>query len=302
MKGIIFDIQYGSMYDGPGLRTCVFFKGCPLRCRWCQNPESHFPGLQLSYITELCISCGQCAKACPGNAMKLKNNMPYCDDKMCTLCGRCAGACPREAMELIGLKISAPELLLKLRRDRPFYESSGGGVTFTGGEPTMQEKFLFKALEIVRRDGISAALETCGYFRTEIIDELLELTDLFLFDIKHINAERHREYTGFTNEMIKKNFKLILKKAGPEKITPRIPLIPGFNTDSDSAHGIARFIKGAGYSGEVHLMPYNPMSRTKWLKIGRGSEYRNFGELTEGEIEKITGIFEKSGFPVVCNR
>ena len=285
--GIIFDIQYGAMYDGPGLRTAVFFKGCPLRCRWCQNPESQEPKPQLSFFAERCRSCGTCAAACNAESLKMRGGLPVRDNEICRLCGQCAHACPSKAMELIGYKITATALLQKLRRDRPFYESSGGGVTITGGEPTMQPRFLLKTLSLLKEDRIATAIETCGYFKTALIDELVEVTDLFLYDIKHTNSTTHKKHTGRDNRVIKKNFRQLLAKAGPEKITPRIPLIPNFNTDKESLSAITKFIKETGYRDEIQLMPFNPLTKTKYQKINRQPEHQNLAAQTPEELETI---------------
>ncbi len=232
----------------------------------------------------------------------MKNNGPIRNEEKCILCGACAEACSQKATEVIGMEIDTTELLLKVRRDRPFYDSSGGGVTISGGEPTMQYEFLISILEALRGDNISTAIETCGYFDADIIDNLIEVTDLFLFDIKHMNSEWHKQYTGKANEIVKMNFEALIMKGGVEKVVPRIPLIPKFNIDTDSVYDMVDYFKRVGYCGEVHLMPYNHMAKTKWEKIGRGSEYLNFGELPEYEIEKITGIYENAGFAVILNR
>lgn len=302
MKGIIFDIQYGAMYDGPGLRTLVFFKGCPLKCEWCQNPESQLPQPQMSYFSEKCASCGECADACKQGALKMKKELPIRNTEKCAVCGECADACPNGAMEKIGMEMSPEEIAKKVLRDRPFYESSGGGVTISGGEPTMQPEFLIETLKEIKRNEIQIAVETCGLFKTDLVDELIDVVDLFLFDLKHLDSNHHKEFTGVENDTIKRNFEEILAKAGAERIVPRIPLIPGFNVENGTADEISAYLKSIGYSGEVHLMPYNPMARSKWEKIGRGDEYENPGELSEEAIEEITECFEKASFKVVCNR
>ncbi len=302
MEGTIFDIQYGAIYDGPGLRTCVFCKGCPLRCRWCQNPEAQHPQPQLSFLAERCLTCGECVKFCPENALEIRNGLPVRDAGRCRLCGACTEVCSPGAREIIGYAITTEELLEKARRDRPFYESSGGGVTLSGGEPTMQQKFLLHTLQAFQKEKIHTAVETCGYFQAAIIKDLLEVADLILFDIKHMDAHLHQKYTGITNELIQNNFTEIIRQGGPDKLIPRIPLIPGFNADEAFASRLARYLQTAGYSGEVHLMPYNSLTKTKWAKIGRSNEYRNFGELTEEVIAQFTGLLEAKGFTVICNR
>ncbi len=293
-KGIIFDIQYGAMYDGPGLRTVIFFKGCPLRCRWCQNPESQEMAPQLSFLAERCISCGTCVEVCPSENLKMDQGFPLRVREGCRLCGRCARNCLSNAMELIGYEISAADILHKVLRDRLFYEKSGGGATISGGEPTMQYRFLIKTLAMLREYNISTALETCGYFESLLIDELIGVTDLFLFDIKHANGISHKKNTGKDIRLIKKNFREILAKAGEQRVIPRIPLIPGFNTDKESVAALAKYLNECGYKGEIHLMPYNPLAKTKYRKINRHNEYQSKSAQTPEELRTITGAFKKS--------
>ena len=302
MDGVIFDIQYYAMYDGPGIRTCVFFKGCPLRCAWCHNPESWDPNIRMGYSAERCTGCGQCAEACPNNALQMLDGRVLRDIEKCSTCGACAEACPNKATEKIGRKISVEEIVRAVIRDKIFYDESGGGVTISGGEPTMRPDFLLDTLRALKETGIHIALETCGCFKEELLEELAGLVDLFLYDLKSVDSENHKRFTGVSNKLILSNFEKILALAGSEKITPRIPLIPGFNSDDASIDAIAGFLQEAGYSGEVHLMPYNRLAKIKWEKVGKGASYRDFGELSDKNIGYIASRFERAGFDVVCNR
>ncbi len=296
MSGFIFDIQNYAIYDGPGIRTCVYFKGCPLRCWWCHNPESHKLKPEMGYWEDRCVLCGACVDACPNDALVLETDRVSRNRDLCTVCETCARVCPNEAMEKIGYEITTDEITEKVIRDKVFYETSGGGVTITGGEPTFQKEFLFKVLESLRDAGIHTAIETCGYFSEDLIGPLVEKVDIFLYDLKHIDASKHREATGAGNEKILNNFAKILTEVGTERIIPRIPLIPGFNTDSASISDIISYLKSVKYDGSVHLLPYHTWARGKYKKIGRGDSFRDPGKITEEKLEKINRVFSEAGF------
>ncbi|MHA1386632.1 MAG: glycyl-radical enzyme activating protein [Candidatus Helarchaeota archaeon] len=300
MKGVIFDIQSYAIYDGPGIRTLVFLKGCLVRCLWCHNPESQRLKPQISYFKDRCLKCGKCVDACPNDAIQLKKEGVIRNQKKCIVCGRCVDACPNDVMEKIGIERTVEEIIEIVKRDKPFYDNSGGGATISGGEPTFQFKFLIEILKGLKNEGIHTAIETCGYFNNDLLEELVQYVDLFLFDIKHHNSEMHKEFTGVKNEKILKNFSDILNIVG-DRIICRIPLIPGFNTDLDVIEGIISFLLKVNYRGEVHLMPYNKLAKTKYQKIGWGEKFRDMGELTEEKIKEIMNKIEKA-FSVICNK
>lgn len=299
--GIIFDIQTYSIYDGPGIRTTVFFKGCPLKCVWCHNPESQRLDPHIAYTVDKCTRCGACVEACPRGAIQLSVEGIVRDDSLCIVCGECAAACGFGATEKIGEDVSPEYILEKVIADRPFYETSGGGVTVTGGEATLQPDFLVETLSLIKENSISTALETAGLFNIELIDRLKEVVDLFLFDIKQIDSKIHRELTGVPNEKILKNFKEILNGFGCDRIIPRIPLIPNFNADDESMKKIASFLVENGYDGPVHLMPYNSLAKSKYEKVGMGKLYRDMGSLEKECLESIVSIFSDRRFEVVVN-
>ena len=302
-SGIVFDIQHYAVHDGPGIRTTVFFKGCPLRCAWCHNPESHKLQPEISYFRERCARCGKCAEICPQKAIVLtKKEGIIRDNGRCKVCGKCVEVCQSGAMELIGKEMSAGQIIEIVERDKIFYDNSGGGVTISGGEPTMQADFMLELLQAIKNGGIHTAIETCGFFSEALIDDLVNLVDLFLFDIKHINPETHKTFTGMSNESILSNFKVICSRIGSERIIPRVPLIPGFNADLDSIDAIVAFLKQVDYSGPVHLMPYNKMAKTKYEKMGKGAIYKDMGDLTDEDIETIINQIEYRSFKAVCSR
>jgi len=204
-------------------------------------------------------------------------------------------------METIGKELAPEEIVETVARDGAFYDGSGGGVTISGGEPTFQAEFLLEILRAVREERIHTALETCGYFRKELVDPLIGLVDLFLFDIKHVEPGIHKQYTGVSNEGILANFTQILSRVGSERIVPRIPVIPGFNDNPESIDKILSFLKETGHTGQVHLMPYNRMAKTKWEKIGRASSYSDMGELTEDTLDDMMSRIDAASFEAVCN-
>ncbi|MBD3214044.1 MAG: glycyl-radical enzyme activating protein [Candidatus Lokiarchaeota archaeon] len=301
MKGIIFDIQQYAIYDGPGIRTLIFLKGCPLSCFWCQNPESQQLEPQMAYFQEKCVLCGKCVKICPENAITLSDDRIIREKKICKKCGKCVEICPENVVQIIGEEKSIKDIIEIVIRDKPFYDNSGGGITVSGGEPTMQTEFLINLLKNIKKKGIHTAIETCGCFNPEMVEKFVSVVDLFLFDIKHIDPELHEYYTGVSNENILYNFHQIYKLVGPERIICRIPLIPDVNTDQKTIQGIIDFLKGIGFTGLVHLMPYNRMAKTKYEKIGKADEYRDMGELREDEIETIVKLLKSQSFEVVVN-
>jgi len=214
----------------------------------------------------------------------------------CEACGRCEEACPNEAMERIGYQVSANELAARLEADIPFFEDSGGGVTITGGEPTFQANFLFELLGRLRERGIHSCVETCGQFDGRIVNKLVSAADIFLFDLKHMDADAHRRGTGVSNQRILLNFSRILERAGAKRIIPRIPLIPGFNTDPGAINAFITFLESCGYKGPVHLMPYHDWARAKYERIGLGDVKRAFPNGENIDRERIISGFNKRGF------
>ena len=298
MEGLVFDVQTYALYDGPGIRTCIYLKGCPLRCDWCHNPESQQVAPEVILWPERCHGCGRCVEVCPASALEVQGSSVRRIGRRCRACGRCASLCREGAQELVGRPVAAEELSRVVARDKPFFDRSGGGVTLTGGEPTAQAPFLLEVAEGLRALGVHVALETCGYFATPWLGPLAEGIDLFLFDLKHADPERHRQGTGADNGLILKNFVALLDRVGSERLVPRIPLIPGFNTRPRELRGLRRVLDAAGYRGPVHLLPYHGWARGKGERLGRGGG-REPGRLGAEEKKGIIAVFSGGGLQAV---
>ncbi|NTW07153.1 MAG: glycyl-radical enzyme activating protein [Syntrophaceae bacterium] len=264
---LISDIHRFALDDGPGIRTTVFLKGCPLACPWCHNPEAVSPEAEIAYHAEKCIHCGDCALACKTGAISMET-LERIDRTKCNSCGKCADICPTLALKIIGVYYPPHQLVEELLRDRVFYETSGGGVTFSGGEPTRHMDYLSAVMKLLKQNGISIAIQTAGFFDLdEFTDKLLPYLDLIFYDIKFIDAGKHKKWTGVDNKIILANF-LELTKKNKDLIIPRVPLIPGITATKDNLIRIADFIRAAGYD-RYQLLDYNSAGQAKRSYLGK---------------------------------
>ena len=257
-RATIFDIERNSFSDGPGIRTTVFFKGCNLRCAWCHNPESQSPTRQMLFYENKCVGCGKCKEKCPQNL------------KSCSLCGRCALFCPRDAREICGEEYTSEEVLSEILKDKDYYETSGGGVTFSGGECMLQIDFLAEILRSCKENGIHTAVDTAGNVPYGYFERIMPHTDIFLYDVKTLNCEKHRVFTGVGNELILSNLKKLLL-AG-KRVWVRIPVVTGFNATEDDIRSIRRFLTSCGVPEKIELLPYHALGEHKYAALGRNAQ------------------------------
>jgi pyruvate formate lyase activating enzyme len=258
-KAVVFNIMRYSIHDGPGIRTTVFFKGCPLSCKWCHNPEGMSPQPQYSFNEKKCIKCGHCSK------------------------------CPTGARETIGYEISLPELMKEIKKDLPFYEESGGGVTFSGGEPLYQADFLLKILTKCKEEYIKTAIDTSGYCETEALLKAAELSEYILYDIKFFDSKKHEKYCGLPNELILGNLALLAETK--TKLLIRIPVIPGINDNMTEMTGIFEFIKNFKNIEIVHLLPYHNIHSEKYKRLGMSYELPEISGNESPNLPEIKNLF-----------
>lgn len=293
-SGLIFDIKRYSINDGPGIRVTVFFKGCNLNCAWCHNPESISNKVQKLYSENKCIGCQMCVQNCTQNACELTSDGIYTDRLKCIVCGKCAEVCPTTATEISG-RIETTESILKIiLKETVFMDSSEGGVTFSGGEPLLQPKFLFELLDSCGNKGIHRAVDTAGLIKTDTLLEAAKRTDLFLYDLKIMDSDLHRKWTGVANQLILDNLR-ILSETGAE-INIRIPLISGVNDDENNIEQSARYIRSlSGEKKKVNILPYHNIAQQKYKKLGKDFETEEIQEPAKEKLQNIIQHFNSYG-------
>ncbi len=296
VSGYVFDIKRYAIHDGPGIRTTVFFKGCPLRCRWCHNPESWQarpePGLRRSR----CTRCGRCVEICHHGAVAIAEDGPATDPEKCVRCGACVTACPAGAREIIGREMTVAEVVAEVKKDVIFYDQSGGGATFSGGEPLLQAEFLLALLAACRAEGIRTAVDTTCYAESELIERLAPAADLFLCDIKHMNPRSHEQYTGVDNRQILDHIALLAKTG--RAVIIRIPIVPGFNSDESNIRETAQFVQALRTVRRVDILPYN---RGGLEKAPRLTDARNLMQAQapdDDTMKRIAATLRGYGFEV----
>jgi pyruvate formate lyase activating enzyme len=296
VNALLFDIKPYSINDGPGIRITVFLKGCPLNCAWCHNPESISPHVQKMYSKAKCIGCSTCVEHCPQKALKLTSDGIVTDFNLCDMCGICADVCPTKAMEMSGRPATVEEVMKVVRRETVMMDHSQGGITVSGGEPLMQADFLIELLDECGREGIHRAVDTSGLAKTETLLEVAKRTDLFLYDLKVMDPEMHRKYTGVSNDKILSNLK-VLAETGAE-INIRIPFVRGVNTDEKNIRETAAFVSSlAGPPKHVSILAYHNIAINKYNKLGQAYDLSGMEEPTREEIDRAVSLFAEYGLP-----
>jgi len=299
MQGLLLDIDKFASHDGPGIRTTVFLKGCPLSCIWCHSPESRFPQPELIYQAGRCNGCWLCLAECPAGAltedMSNGQEVARLDRIRCDHCGQCVAVCYPGALKMAGSPVSVGELVAKVAKDLPYFRRSGGGVTLSGGEPAQQPHFAYHFLKACQEKGIHTALETTGYAKWSVMASLAEVTDLFLFDVKFIDPRDHRKYTGVPNQIILANLSR-LAKTGRE-IHVRVPCIAGINDRPEQIRAIALFVAQIGLT-QMALLPYNGAAGAKYAWLGRDFSLSDTETQTDAYMNELADICRQVGVAV----
>lgn len=298
MDPLIFDIKRYAINDGPGIRMTIFTKGCPLSCVWCHNPESQSPHGQKMYTADKCIGCQSCVDACPENACELTPNGIVTDPELCTVCGACADVCPTKASEVTGRRMSRDEVFAKIENERVFFDSSGGGVTFSGGEPLQHTDYLIEMLDELGARGIHRVVDTTGLTKTETLLKVASRTDHFLYDLKLMDSTKHKAWTGVPNEKILENLEILAETGATINI--RIPLIKGVNADEENIRATAEFVANlAGEKKIVNLLPYHNIASRKYQKLGGEYDATGMETPSEAEQQRCVEIFAEHGLEAI---
>ncbi len=294
--GIVFDIKKFSLHDGPGIRTTIFLKGCPLSCQWCHNPESRSLKPERFYWENRCVRCGVCVEVCEQGAVTMENNQVVTDPDKCQLCGDCVEACYSEARQIVGSEMTVEAVMAEIERDRPFYEESNGGVTFSGGEPLNQADFLEEVLDHCRDLGIHTALDTCGYAPWETIDRLRARIDLFLYDLKLMDGDRHREFTRQGNDLILDNLRKLSEMG--HAIHLRVPLIPEITDTDEQLQRLAGYAASLPNLERVDILPFHALATDKYQRLGLQHPMPPNRKHDAARITEVADIFRSFRLPV----
>jgi len=296
-KSLIFDLKRYAIHDGPGIRVNVFFKGCSLRCLWCHNPEGVSKDPELMVMPNRCAHCGDCVRACSYQALsQAENGGIVADRSKCTLCGDCVKACQREAIQIVGREVSVEEMVKEIEKDRIFFEQSGGGVTLTGGEPLFQPEFAEALIDSLHMKGIQVALDTSGYAPAETFLRLTKKSDLVLFDLKMMDGDEHKKYTGASNEIILKNLKALDDLGIP--VWVRVPLIPGVNDDGKNLEKLADFLLELQSVKMINILPYHRGGVEKFRRLGRDKDFKVYEPPSQEKVDSVINFFKQKGFKV----
>jgi len=295
MTGLVYDIKRASTDDGPGIRTVIFLKGCSLKCVWCHSPESIRNSPELIFYKNRCILCGKCVTICPNGVHAVENSKRTIDIKKCRTTGLCAENCFADALEIKGRYYSVEEIFEIINKDKIFYRNSGGGVTVSGGEPTLQADFTLNVLKACKQSKIHTALDTCGHTKWHHLEPILQYTDLVLYDLKHMDMIQHHRLTGAYNDKILRNLEAIVKKGVEVRI--RMPIIPGYNDNEENLKQTADYIKSLGIIS-MDILPFNELAGSKYEWLQQPYTLSHVKINSRNYMEKITDFFKKFGIDV----
>jgi pyruvate formate lyase activating enzyme len=301
-RGVVFNIQRFSIHDGPGIRTTVFLKGCPLRCGWCSNPESMSPYPEMISRDIKCIRCGKCVEACSQQAIAVVENTRVIQWEKCNYCIECAEVCPSGAIEAVGRSMTVAEVMDTVGRDASYYRRTGGGMTLSGGEPLVQWQFALKLLQEAKRSGLHTALDTTGHTDWEILDEILDFTDLVLYDVKHPDSARHQEATGVPNERILDNLRKTVAKAG-SRVWVRHPVVPRFNDSEEELEELCKLVLTLKPAVEkISLLPCHKFGELKYAATGKVYPWKEIPTISDERIGEFKKLVESHGIEVDVGR
>ncbi len=299
IKGIVLKIERFAIHDGPGIRTVVFMKGCPLRCGWCSTPESQKLSPEMEYFVDRCLRCARCVEVCPLGAISiLGNGEIFTDRELCINCDyQCAEVCPSGARKIAGEEMTVEEVVKEVEKDTLFYANSGGGVTLSGGEPAMQPEFSLGILKACKERGIHTAIETCGYVKWDILDEMLKYLDLVYMDIKHMSPEEHKKLTGKGNELILENTRRVATKYPDKPLIIRIPVIPGYNDSDENITDIVQFVRQLKGEHKIELLPYHKFGISQYRVLSRDYSMSDLEPPPEERMRALKKLVESYGIP-----
>jgi pyruvate formate lyase activating enzyme len=295
-QGVVFDIMRFCVHDGPGIRTALFLKGCPLQCPWCHNPEGKSKAIEVSYRENLCVHCGDCGATCPHGAVRPEERSPEPDRSACQACGTCIDTCYAGARQLVGRDMTVGQVVGEILADRPFFDQSGGGVTFTGGEPTAQPDFLRSLLDAFGRENVHRAVETTGYCSLPVITQIADETDLFLYDLKMMDSGEHRRWTGVPNERILDN--LVYLSGRESTVVVRVPLLPGINDHPSNFEAMRSFLLERTRFRDIHLLPFHRTGKDKALRIGKQMTMPDIPAPNADDMNSISALLREGGLRV----
>ncbi|MGA7476440.1 MAG: glycyl-radical enzyme activating protein [Thermoplasmata archaeon] len=293
--GLVLNIMHFALHDGPGIRTTVFLKGCPLHCWWCHNPESQRHEAEVIYFEERCVRSGDCVRACPHGALHLEQGQLIHDPLRCQHCAECVSACSTSARELAGRWMTVPDVMAEVSKDQVFFDESGGGITVSGGEPLMQAGFVESLLAACRARRIPTVLDTCGWVDPSVLLRVRENVDLFFYDLKVMDREKHHHFTGVPNDVILENLRMLAELGSA--VVVRVPVIPGVNDDTDNMDALSGFLAPLGLR-QIDLLPYHRLGSDKYRRLHLPYEMEGVVPPSDEQMETLAARLRRDGFTV----